>query len=169
MPERDFFIKSDEVFYDPAEGMLFESKVSAEIFPETVSLAYLSSKYGEEPCVPVEIFSGSLAPLQALVKYAKDHLKLENKEISRLLGRDAMTIWLTYRNAKKKQLPSFSHSKLLIPLSIFNNSSLSILESLVSFLSSAGMKNARIATVLKKDQRTTWTVKSRAKRKRAQE
>jgi len=59
-------------------------------------------KVGKEKYnVPFEIFSNrNVGPLEALVCYLKDNLKLSFKQISELLNRDYNTIWLSYKNGK---------------------------------------------------------------------
>jgi DNA-directed RNA polymerase specialized sigma24 family protein len=53
--------------------------------------------------IPLSIFSDrNKAPLQALVLYLKDKFLLSYSEIARLLNLDPRTVWVTYRNTKKK-------------------------------------------------------------------
>ena len=62
-----------------------------------------------------------------------------------------------------------SDSKIRIPISIFRDRSLSVLEALSEYLKECqNMRYCRIAALLNKDQRTIWTVYSRAKKKRRQ-
>ena len=51
--------------------------------------------------IPILIFSQKKAPLEALVAYLREHLKLRYSEIAKMLERDARVIWSTYENAKK--------------------------------------------------------------------
>jgi len=52
--------------------------------------------------IPFEIFSNrQRGPLEAIVCYLKDDLKLSFKQISVLLNRDYNTIWLSYKNGIK--------------------------------------------------------------------
>ena len=53
-----------------------------------------------------------------------------------------------------------------IPSEIFRNRDLAVLESLVKYLrESLGLSYAEIASLLNRDDRTIWTVYSRAKKK----
>ena len=58
----------------------------------------------EKQQVPINIFSDrKLAPLESLVLYLKDEVRLEIKQIAELLKRNYRTIWLSYRNGIKKK------------------------------------------------------------------
>ena len=46
--------------------------------------------------IPLCVFSKELSGLETIVKYLKENLKLESKEISKLLGRSVKTIWQAY-------------------------------------------------------------------------
>lgn len=57
----------------------------------------------EEYNIPCNIFSErKLGPLEALVTYLKNDLNLSFKQISEMLNRNYRTIWLSYKNGKKK-------------------------------------------------------------------
>jgi len=86
--------------------------------------------------VPLSIFSGKLAGLEALVVFLKDEQKRSIAEISKLLGRNKSTLYSTYHQAKKKligKLPKHDYT-ISIPIDTFSNRKYSILESLVVFL-----------------------------------
>lgn len=117
--------------------------------------------------IPLSVFSSELSCLETIVKYSKENLKLDLKEISVILGRSSKTIWQAY-NSSKKKYPSFlvaDDFALTIPISLFKDRRLSILEHIVSELRKRGMKFSDIARTLKRDPRTIWTVCSRAKKK----
>ncbi len=117
--------------------------------------------------VPVSIFKNVLSPLENLAWYAHHALGLNITQTGLLLGRDSTTIWTTIQHAKKKKHAQNIHNGLLVPLSIFNKKKLSVLESLAWFLHKEHkMKLHGIAIALGKDDRTIWTVVSRAKKKR---
>jgi hypothetical protein len=53
--------------------------------------------------VPINVFSNrKLGPLESLVVYLKDDLKLSIQEISNYINRNYMTVYLSYKNGKKK-------------------------------------------------------------------
>ena len=123
--------------------------------------------------VPITIFhTDKLSALEAIVKYLKENLELPNRKIAQLLNRDSRTIWSTYANAAKKLPETFSlaESKLHIPLSLFRERKLSVLETLVMHLRDEyGMTYHQIAVLIRRDDRTVWTAASRAKEKQKHE
>ncbi len=128
------------------------------------------SKLKQERSIPLSLFKTSLAPLETVVKFLIENQSLSIKEVSLLLKRSPKTIWQAYNFAKKKYLKKFTvkQKQFLIPISIFSVSKLSILESLVSYLKEVqNLKFYQIAGLLDRDQRTIWTVYSRARRKNA--
>ncbi len=119
--------------------------------------------------IPVEIFIKELSPLEILVKYLKENLDFTNKKISLLLNRNIKTVWQAYKSAKEKWPKKFEIkvSNYFIPVSIFSERKFSILELIVSYLKeNYGLENNQIAKLLKRDNRTIWTVYSRLNRKR---
>lgn len=116
--------------------------------------------------VPVSIFNNKLAPLEALVLYLKKHLNYKFSEIALMLNRDQSTIWLTYQNSLKKKVRIEEKSEIFIPLEIFSDRKLSILENITEYLRDKGLSLKEIAKLVGKDNRTIWTVYNRAKKKR---
>ncbi|MGV8162091.1 MAG: hypothetical protein ACP5N2_02015 [Candidatus Nanoarchaeia archaeon] len=56
----------------------------------------------DEYLIPCSIFlNRERGPLEAIVCYLRDELKLSFKQISEILNRDYNTIWLSYKNGKK--------------------------------------------------------------------
>ncbi|HII17706.1 TPA: hypothetical protein HA361_07390 [Candidatus Woesearchaeota archaeon] len=118
--------------------------------------------------IPISIFAnGSLSALEAIVKYLKEEQRLDYRTIAELLGRNYGPIAITCRNAKRKhpeRLNTGAEEK--VPLSIFRNVKLSILESLATYLKdSLHLNYHQIALALNRDDRTIWTVCSRARKK----
>jgi hypothetical protein len=165
MPNLDFFVNTKELEYVADHDSLYNSLIVETHLEDVPSVSYLGLYNEGEILLPIEIFASDLAPLQAIVKYAKEIKKLSNSIISGLIGRDSRTIWLTYRAVKKKALILSDKSALLIPVSMFKDEKLSVLEVLVSFLRKNGLSYVAISRLLAKDQRTIWTVDSRAKKK----
>jgi DNA-directed RNA polymerase specialized sigma24 family protein len=164
-----YFIKSSELEYTLGEGELSNEVVVESFSEDAPAVSYLDLHFDGEIRFPIEIFSSDLTPLQALVKYSRDEKGLSNSEISSITGRSVRTIWLTYRAAKKKKLPRVMKSELLLPASFFRDDGLSIFEALVSSLRRLDYTYAQIARLLSKDQRTVWTVYSRAVKKKSGE
>ncbi|MBW6442744.1 hypothetical protein K0A97_03125, partial [Patescibacteria group bacterium] len=142
----------------------------------------LSKKYGfgkkdilklieQEKNIPSTIFSKELGALESLVGYMKENLNMSYKEISNILQRNERTIWTAYKKAKEKQLTSIKKKRdkgFLIPLSIFKNKKLTILESVILYMKQKGLKFIEIAELLERDQRNIWTVYTKAKEKISQ-
>jgi len=85
-----------------------------------------------------------------------------------LLNRDNRVIWRTYSNAGKKLKKRLAVDKktIWIPISIFTDKKLGLLESLTKYLrEDIEMTNYQIASALNRDNRTIWTSYSRAKKK----
>jgi len=128
-------------------------------------------KNGKKPKdvkIPVPIFNNKLSSLETIVKYLKENVNLKYSEIAKLLNRNDRTIWTTYSNSKKKLPKKFAvkGNKFFIPVSVISNRSLSVLESIVSYLKKdCNLKYSQIALMLHRDQRTIWTVNNRGIRK----
>lgn len=121
----------------------------------------------EEINIPVSIFNKKLSSLEAIVKYLKENLKLRYNKIADLLNRDDRTIWTTYQNSISKFKGKLDvSSQTFLPISIFIDRKFSVLESVVVYLKDKlGLKFSEIAIMLARDQRTIWTVYSRARKK----
>ena len=119
--------------------------------------------------LPVHIFRNEASSLESISKYLKDALGLKYCEIADILNRDDRTIWGAYSGSKQKIKDSLSVSdaSVKVPVSIFKDRSLSVLEALAEYMKDQlNMRYCKIAMLLNKDQRTIWTVYKRAKRKR---
>ena len=126
------------------------------------------SKLKGEVSVPASIFTNTvLRPLEILCKYLKDELNLGYKETSQLLNRDYRTVWTTYRNASRKLKANLAvpPTKYILPVSIFQDRKLSVLEAVVAHLKERGLKLVEIASVLNRDQRNVWGIYHKAKKK----
>lgn len=120
----------------------------------------------KEPHIPLSIFSTPLSPAEALVKHLKDHHHLSYAAIGRLLNRDQRGIWSTYTRAQNKHdgnLPLTTHH--LIPIGIFKDRQLSILEHIVNHLRNQNITVKRIAELTNKSPSTIAAVHHRARRK----
>jgi len=118
--------------------------------------------------VPCEIFSDKLSALETICKYLKENLNLTNKEISLLINRDERTIWQAYNSSIKKYSNKFGieYSKYYIPVSVLKNRNYAVLESIVKYLKEIkNLKYHEIAVLLKRNDRTIWTVYQRSLKK----
>ena len=131
--------------------------------------AFLKQKK-DAPQIPLSIFANdNLAPLQGLVKYLKENLSYENHAIARLLGRSQKTIWQSYAEAVRyfPEHLAYEPDSQQIPLSIFHPSKLTVFEQLVLYLKdNLNQTYSAIGKLLRRDQRTIWTVYRRALAKR---
>ncbi len=117
--------------------------------------------------IPLEIFSLELAPSESLVKYLKENLEKTFHEIAELTSGNERAIWASYQRANKKMSSSILiENPTLIPLSIFSNKKLSVLETVVVYLKEKKkMKGVKIAQILKKHPANIWTIYNRANEK----
>lgn len=119
--------------------------------------------------IPASVFVDSrLRPLESVCKYLREEKRLEYNEIAAVLNRDYRTIWTTYNNSSKKVKGRLAipPTKYELPLNIFQDRKLSVLEAVVSCLKDKfGLKFAEIAVVLRRDQRNVWSIYHKAKKK----
>ncbi len=164
MERKEFFVSKDHLEYVLSNQELTNSFSEEYETTETPSVFYLNMKYTGEIYLPITIFQGKLTPFQAIIKYLKEQLNLSNRKISHLLNKDIKAVWAAYQLGRKKPF-LFNETPIQVPLSIFKDKNLSSLEALVRFLKNLDMNYAEIARLLNRDQRTIWTVYSRAKKK----
>ncbi|MEA2038014.1 MAG: hypothetical protein U9O94_11000 [Nanoarchaeota archaeon] len=110
----------------------------------------------------------ALGILEAVTKYLKEELNLTYHQIAVLLNRDDRPIWVTYNKAKGKfpQELFVDRASLKIPVSIFTNRKLGVLENLVRYLKeNLGLKYSDIAKMIDRDNRTIWASYNRIKSK----
>ncbi|MBU1051523.1 MAG: hypothetical protein KJ718_03130, partial [Nanoarchaeota archaeon] len=144
-----------------------EEKLRAEYGTTISQLLTEAIKVKPEIKVPIDIFKQAIGPSEALCKFLKENKGLTYHEIALTLNRNDRTVWLNYRNAvgKKETKIKVSRKTLHIPVNIFTDRRLSILETAVNYLREKGLKNAEVAELLNKDPRNIWTLYSRAVRK----
>ncbi len=121
----------------------------------------------EEINVPIDVFIGGVGALEALCKYMKENLGMRYHEIAVELSRDDRTIWTACSKAseKAKEPIKISKGEILLPLSIFKDRKLTVLEALIVYLKSKGMRYNKIGSLVHRDQRNIWTIYSRAVKK----
>ena len=119
----------------------------------------------KEILIPDCIFTKNLSVFQSVVIYLKKNLHLKNNKIALLLHKSQKSIWQAYNKSKKLSSFRIVSSKYFIPVSCFTPS-LTILESVVVYLKERWLLNYhQIGLLLKRDDRTIWTVYQRAKKK----
>jgi len=121
----------------------------------------------KELSFPDTILNKKLTILESITKYLKEEKNLSLKKISEILNRDQRNIWHIYKRSTKKHPKRFiiKKPKFWIPLSIFSLK-LSAQESIVAYLKDElSLSYHQIALLLKRDDRTVWTVYQRARKK----
>ncbi len=53
--------------------------------------------------IPAHVFGKELSPFESIVEYLREHKRLKNHEIAKLLQRSDKTIWTAYNRAKNKE------------------------------------------------------------------
>ena len=136
--------------------------------PEELLGIYQGEDRPDKRFIPVGIFATKLSPSESLCKYLKENLDLSYKEISGMLNRDERSIWTSHNRAKEKMPGPFADLKqsLFIPIEIFSNRELNILENLVLYLRErTDETNYGIAKMLNKTPSMIYTIYNRAKSK----
>jgi len=115
--------------------------------------------------IPVNIFKEDIGAAESISRYLHDKKKLKFSEIAKLLNRNQRTIWVNYNNSLKNNKIEFKEDGTMIPVNVFSDRRLSILESVIKYLRDKGLKNIEISKKIKKDPRNIGTFYSRAIKK----
>ena len=88
-------------------------------------------------------------------------------EIGTLLKRDERTIWNSYAKAKEKKEEPYQleEIKIRIPIEIFSNEKLTMLEALIKHLKEQGFGYSEISRLINRDPRNVRTIGINAQRK----
>jgi len=116
--------------------------------------------------VPTAVFCDrTLSISESLVDYLWTVHGLSPSKIGKELSMDRRNVWtIMQRLSRKRELkkPDVKISdNVFVPVSIFSERSVSVLESIVGHLSSLDLSNKAIALLLNRSQKTIWTVKHR--------
>jgi len=123
-------------------------------------------KAEEDIEIPLGLFKiANVGAAEILSKYLKDEKGFRFSEIEKLINRNQKTVALNYNNCSVKGKKIKVEKGEVVPLRIFSDRRLSVLESVVYYLKNQGRKNFEIAQMLDKDQRNIWTLYSRAVKK----
>lgn len=121
----------------------------------------------EEIIIPISAYNDILSPLETDVKYLKENLNFDYVNIAKLLARNRKTIWQAYKNAVRKmpERLKVSDTEYNIPVSVLRYE-LSILEATVAYLKDEfDINYHEIGELLKRNEKTVWTVYNRAQNK----
>ena len=163
----------DRVISKNLDPTLDALNVLIETFMEKHSLSYqeiidlLDKKRFQKQalCVPIELFQNrDLGILEILTKYFKEEKNFRYKKIAELLNRDERTIWVSYHKALGKRKARFviNESQYWIPISIFANRTLGLLQALVVYLKDTfSLRYHEIGVLLNRDDRIIWAVYNR--------
>jgi len=125
-------------------------------------------KIEEKPelLIPVSVFDNHyLSSLEAVVKYLHENKELRLVQIAKLVKRDQRAIGVTYRFARKKMKSVLKApvSRYSLPVSVLTQKKLSVLESIVYYIrKNYSLSYHDIALLIRRDDRTVWTVYNRA-------
>ncbi len=125
----------------------------------------LLKKIQEDILIPVSIFNEKLSTLETICKYLRENLNFSNKQISSVLNKSSKSVWQAYSNSKKKYSYKLevTQSRYFIPVSILGARK-SIFGSIVIFLKDElTLSYHEIGFLLKRDERTIWTIYQREK------
>jgi len=119
--------------------------------------------------IPVSVFDNDyLSPLESIVKYLHENENLRLFEIAKLINRDQRSVGVTYRFARRKMKVKLKIrvSKHTLPVSVIADKKLSVLEGIVYYLKQTYMLSYHdTALILRRNDRTVWTVYQRALKK----
>src|SRR3989338_3345974 len=130
------FAKDDKSF-QILKLIIDDIKEKYNLSPSEILSLIEEKPISKEILIPVSIFEAeNLSALEAVCKYLKEDLDISYSKIALLLNRNSRTIWTTYNNAlsKAKGKLAAKEPKFYVPVSIFRNRNLSVLENLVSYL-----------------------------------
>jgi predicted DNA-binding protein (UPF0251 family) len=127
---------------------------------------FLRHKEQSEPGIPLSVFSDILSPFETVVKYLFEK-GMKYSAIGKLMHKDRQVVWTTYKRTIKKHPKEFEEQESIeIPLSRLVSDKLSVAELIVGYLKDEQhMKNSEIARLMKRDDRTIWTLYKRYKEK----
>jgi DNA-directed RNA polymerase specialized sigma24 family protein len=123
---------------------------------------------GEHTVLPVSVFGSRLSALESIVKYLRENEGLRNNQVAALLGRTPASVWITYRNACRKMGKQIvvGDSEVFVPTTVIASKRLSVLEGIALYLHDEYILSyKKIGLLLKRDERTIWTVCNRARKK----
>lgn len=134
------------------------------------STAELISVIKHEDTIPATAFDSKLTPFESAARYLEQNGK-SITQIAATLGRPPSVIMRTLSHSKRKQaVLVYADTEYSVPATLFSDKTLSFSENLCTYLQKRyTLSNAAIAKLVGLDQRTVWTVLSRAAKKRGEQ
>lgn len=124
---------------------------------------------GAHTLIPLSVFSNKrLSVLETAVKYLRENEQLTNQQAALMLRRSPASVWITYRNASSKMQKRLQPEEcvIFVPTEILASQMLSALEGVSLYLYDIhNLSYHKIGAILKRDERTIWTVCNRARKK----
>ncbi|MBU1204523.1 MAG: hypothetical protein KKE93_01305 [Nanoarchaeota archaeon] len=163
LPEKRILTFNDLIQFEKVKELLLPIKKKYKI-----NLNELLTIIKEQVFFPVSVLNKKLTILESVVKYLKEEKEFSLRKISEVIGRDERNIWHIYNRTKEKYPKKFviKKTEFWIPVNIFSKTKLSALEAIVSYLKEEfSLTYHEIAILLKRDDRTIWTVYQRAEKK----
>jgi hypothetical protein len=145
-------------------------KIIEKEYVESKRILY-DIKSESEILIPISLFKDKeLSALELIVRYLKEISGLKNKILAERINRDPRTTWATYSVASKKSKSKLNlSSKIKFPISIIKERKLSVLESIVNYLSkNHNFSSEKISNLLYRDEKTIQTILRRIKIKQNQ-
>lgn len=119
--------------------------------------------------IPVSLFGATkLSSLEAITVYLRENKLFSFTRMGKVLGRNPIALNASYHVAKRKYDKKIHvpESAYFIPAIIFQRKEYSVLENIIFYLKQEYcLTNVQISNLVKKDQRTIWTVLARVKEK----
>ncbi len=171
---------NEEISNDPFLNRLISSSKEKQVesIKSLMNLLNISDKDLKEKQdknteqIPVDVFNKDLGCLETMVKYLKENKGFSFVEIAKILNRNSKSMWISYRNSKKKHPNKFVNivSDNYISTNIFCDpilSKLSVQENIVLYLKDElNLGYKKISEILERDYKTIWTVYNKAKKKK---
>jgi hypothetical protein len=133
-----------------------------------ITNAEIFSEIERQDYIPASIFSKDLSPLETVAKFLKENKNYSFTKIGKILNRSEKTIWQAYSNAGKKVNTPYQNvdSRYLIPIDFLTDRRYTVFELVVRYLiDHYRLRYCEAAVILKRDDRTIWTIYNRKKNK----
>jgi len=129
-----------------------------------ISIDYNNSK--PDLHIPACVFNNKLSSYETVVKFLRENHGYSFEKAGRVLGKQKSSTHRAYKKAiiKHKESLEITDLQFLIPLNIFKQTKLPVLEALVTFLKDSHELNySQISALLMRNESTVRTAYNRAK------
>ena len=125
-------------------------------------------KVVSEHAIPISCFKHGLSGLETISVYMKEDVGMRFADIAKEINRSAVTVRLSYRNAKAKHKGRLdvSDAEIRIPVALLKDRKKTALQHVVAYLKDRHKISFKeIALLMDRDYKTIWTAYSRGGRK----